>query len=390
MVCGVKWRNCDCEWFNFETDDNLGGYYGERANAGDPFEGDAPPVPRLYRGSTEPLPRSSARPRSRHREEPRYYRHAQEQQDEDLARRLQYEMSLSGDDSEDSEEDDVLGDGVGLGISGGRAASEHYERRRRGSGRTTLPPAPEPPIGRSYEREQTYPSTRKYETSSKYETPTKYETSAKYETPSKYESPAKYETSAKYETAGKYERGSYVTEVHRARGSRGSKGERSRSMEKRLANRLSESRYNTPGRDMPMPTHMSPQHHGMSPHMGPPPPMPPMGAPHPGQMPMPMPMPMSMPPPTRAPMMMGPMPPQAFRGQPYGSATYHPPAPDFMGEKGPYGSPDLDGRRRRDSDSVPRSSTMAGLDGPAGGVGRVYEWRSFVEPTYDDADSVQS
>lgn len=389
MACGVKWRNCDCEWFNFETDDNLGGYYAERSNPADVFDGDGPPVPRLYRSGTEPLPRSSARPRSRNREEPRYYRHKQqEEQDEDLARRLQYEMSLSGSESsEDDEDDDMLGEGVGLGISSGRAASEHYEHRRRGSGRTTLPPAPEPPIGRSYEREQTYPSTRKYESSSKYETPT-----GKYETPT-----SKYETSNKYETPTKYhERGSYVTEVHRARASRGSKGERSRSMERRLANRLSETRYNTPGRDMPMgpPTHMSPQHHNMSPHMGPPPPMP-MGGPHPGPMPMPMPMPMNMPPPQRGPMMMGPMHPPSFGSQPYSGATYPPPPPPgYMGDKGPYGSPDLDGRRRRDSDSVPRSSTLAGLDGPHGGVNRVFEWRNFVDPngpgTYEDEESVQS
>lgn len=157
-------------------------------------------------------------------------------------------------------------------------------------------------------------------------------------------------------------------------------------MERRLADRLSENRYNIPARpDMPLgpPPHMSPQHH-MPSHMAPPPPLPPMGNPHYA----PMPMPMSMPPTSRGPMMMAPMPPSSFRSQPY-VPSYGPPPPDFLGEQGPFGSPDLEGRRRRDSDSVPRSSTLAGLDGP-GGVGRVYEWRTFVEPTYEDADSVHS
>lgn len=359
MVCGVKWRNCDCEWFNFEPEDNLNAYYTDRGHPDNLVYAEDPPVPRLARGSTDPG-RRAGRPRAWSYEDEVRHRRAQEQQDEDLARRLQYEMSLDGDerrrdddydddddDDDDDDEADEAGAGVGLGISSGRAASEHYEHRRRGSGRhkTMPPPVPDAPMGRSYEREKTYPST----------------------------------------TSSRYERGGYVTEVHKPRGSRGG---RSRSMERRLADRLSHSRYAVPGRpDMSMggpPPHMSPQHH-MSPHMGaPPPPLPPMGGPHYG----PVPMPMSMPPPSRGPMMMGaPMPPMSYRSQPYGPSYAHP--PDMLGESGPFGSPDLEGRRRN-SDSVPRSSTLAGLDGPPGGVGRVFEWRNFVEPTYEDDESVQS
>lgn len=302
MLCGSKWKTCDCEWFNFEPIDDLNEYYEGPGHMDDIFDSDDAP-PTRNRAHAQQLRR----------------RRAQEHHDQELARRMQYDMSLEQDSDEDEEGDAYhmsggAGDAVGLGISPG-----HHDQHRANTGR--------------------------------------YRTRARG-------SPVAYEHSRRgsgHKTPPRslYERGGYVTEVNRKRGLRGSeRGERGDSMERRLAERLSEQRV-TSGPPMHMagfaPSHMSP-----AAMMNQPVPPPPMG-PYPPSMRMPM---CSMPLANSPPMMSAP-PHHAF-----GSFPPHQAIPIHHHQSQPRGvMPEFD-------DGEPRSTTSmtAGLGPQGAGNSRVADW----------------
>lgn len=374
------------------------------------------------------------RPRFGGYEEESRHRRIQEQHDEDLARRMQYEMSMH--DSEEEHYD------VGLGINSGHRRNEHYqqqERLRRGSRRhrTMPPPAPQPPTatGNPFEREPApqSPAASAFERES---APIPIRRSFDREPIPQPPAGRTFERERTYPQTARYDRGSYVTDINRARGSR--RHSRSRSLDRRLANRFSENRQPEPRQHtidrrpshqsfvppphgilahgpphMSPPRHMvsrmSPPHH-LGPRVSPPhhlsprmlqgPILPLGGAPPPHSMAGPHYAPMSMPirmaPGRGPPMMIQPPPHFGSPPDPY-APTYAPRPTDRHSYMVPGYDDDvrrphaMDDRHRRASDSVPRSSTLAGLDGPpGGGVNRVFGWRDFVEPGFDDGDSVQS
>lgn len=136
MICGSKWKTCECPWFNYDRIDQ------------DPLEhmqvpspvpdrerldnGDGIP-PRDLRTGRGPLP--GARPRQTTYEEDLYRRRLQEQEDEAYARRLQY-----GEPDDDGYMSDY-GDDGGLANTGSRFLDDDY---RRGS-QSLVQPSPPPP-----------------------------------------------------------------------------------------------------------------------------------------------------------------------------------------------------------------------------------------------------
>ncbi|KAG5999156.1 hypothetical protein E4U54_002026 [Claviceps lovelessii] len=139
MICGVKWKKCDCPWFNQEDAaqgdylDDIGANIpipGIRGDLGDIFQEDGPPAPAELRGqagfgyvTTMPV---RTRPRTYHEE--MHMRREQEVRDAELARRLQYNDNHYG-------ALEPMGGGVG-DIQGIGNASGHYmnETYRRGGG----------------------------------------------------------------------------------------------------------------------------------------------------------------------------------------------------------------------------------------------------------------
>ncbi|KAI0482196.1 hypothetical protein GGR56DRAFT_618964 [Xylariaceae sp. FL0804] len=128
MICGVKWKSCDCPWFNFDA-------VGRDRLDHLPFQ-----EPTLDHGRLAAS--EGASPGYMRRGQPRNYneelrhRRRQEQQDEALARRLQYN---------DEGDDDFLGglgDIVGIGNTSGHFMNEDY---RRGPQNVTVPPIVPPP-----------------------------------------------------------------------------------------------------------------------------------------------------------------------------------------------------------------------------------------------------
>ncbi len=137
MICGAKWKNCECPWFNYETgeQDPLDHMQvpnpiieRERLNGGDGSS------PRDFRTGRGPAP--GARPRPPNYEDELYQRRIQEQEDEEYARRLQYA-------EEDDDYLDEYGDGGGLANATGHFVSNDY---RRGSQSLVQPPPPPPMV----------------------------------------------------------------------------------------------------------------------------------------------------------------------------------------------------------------------------------------------------
>ncbi|KAG5948817.1 hypothetical protein E4U53_006130 [Claviceps sorghi] len=143
MICGVKWKKCDCPWFNPE--DSAEGDYcddiadipipGIRGDLGDIFHGDGPPAPPELRGHAE-FGHTTVMPirhRPRTYQEEMHMRREQEVRDAELARRLQYDANRY---------DDIRTMGGVGDIHGIGNASPHYmnETYRRGgsSGRPFL------------------------------------------------------------------------------------------------------------------------------------------------------------------------------------------------------------------------------------------------------------
>src|SRR3569833_25953 len=128
MICGAKWKSCECPWFNFE------------AVEGDRREHMQIPLPARDRFDLGPRDfRPGLGGPGRHRpqtyEEERLLRRLQEQHDEDLARRLQAYGSFDDDDDYRGH----IGDITGIGNQAGHFMNEDYRRRPENI------PAPPPP-----------------------------------------------------------------------------------------------------------------------------------------------------------------------------------------------------------------------------------------------------
>lgn len=143
MICGARWKTCDCSWFNYDPaeDDQLEHMqiplpvrdrFGVRPTV------DVPPSPtRQARSGSGMSAFPGPRPRSQHYEDDPHLRRLQEGRDEAYARRLQ-----NYQESEGGPEDDFLG-GFGDIHGLGNAASHHMNDNFRPRPRHVM--APEPP-----------------------------------------------------------------------------------------------------------------------------------------------------------------------------------------------------------------------------------------------------
>jgi hypothetical protein len=302
MLCGSKWKSCDCEWFNFEPIDDVNDYRPGPGQLDDIFDSDdAPPT------------------RARTYSQQMRRRRAQEHHDQELARRMQYDMSLDQESEEDEDDDDygmsgAAPDSVGLGIAPG-----HHDNYRNNTGR---------------HRTRLHGSPVSYEHGRR---------GSGHRTPPR----------------SLYDRGGYVTEVNKQRGLRGS--ERGDSMERRLADRLSEQRMSSgPSSHMGafVPPHMSPM---MSQPVPPPPPM--------GPYQPPVRMPMGSMPMANSPPMMAAPPHHAFGSFP----------PHQQGPVPAYHHQSHSRVGKPDYEVQPRTSSMAaGLGSQSGGSNRVAQWMTHV------------
>ncbi|EFY98314.2 revertant of glycogen synthase kinase mutation [Metarhizium robertsii ARSEF 23] len=302
MICGIKWKNCDCPWFN--DDDRRADFLNDmnipipsiRGDLGDIFRGNGPPAPPELRGHTEPPPMMMpVRRRPRTYQEEMHMRRQQESFDADFARQLQY----TGDYDEPHSYSMMggLGDIHGIGN-----ASEHYmnENYRRGG----------------HYRPQT-------------------------------------------QTTAVHDRPEYGD-------TRRSRGRLETSQERRLADRLSETRSGF----------------GSPPAAGP---IYPVG--------------MSVPPPP-VPAAPVPIPPSlalrhhTVEAEMYNISPYTPRAErvvgrrmsrDYEDEARVHSPPRSHWRRGRET--RPKSSELAGLNGTGQGMNRVSQWRTFVEPGIPDGES---
>lgn len=358
MICGAKWKTCDCPWFSHDAveSDRLEHMQipmhirsDHMSMRSEMLFDPAPPSPRVFRSGTV-SPAAAARPRPQSYEEEILLRRLQEQRDERLTRRMRAQAQYDDhDDDDDDDNDDYQGRiGVihGIGHQAGHHMNDDYRRRPE---TTIVPPAPhtEP---RGAPQQPPYDRT----------------------------------------TAGGTD---YVSGVHRARGVRAG------SMERRLADRFnSELRSAAPA------------------HRGPPPPPPPPPPPMlktAATMPI---LPMSMVPPQMvghpmghhsspgitpvrrrhtmeeelynshhsSPRSAGPPPPRPRSGR----TRVHRRTDDFEedDEDEIAAPPPVSRRHRRESrqhhrdpDEPPKSSTLAGLTGPGRGMDRVFEWVNYVE-----------
>ncbi|KAL7629043.1 hypothetical protein AAE478_000561 [Parahypoxylon ruwenzoriense] len=130
MICGLKWKTCECPWFNYDTIDQ------------DQLDHMQIPEPLVDRDrlGVRLSPGNGLRSRPNNHDEELRMRHLQVQQDEELARRLQYEDS----------DDDYMDVPVGIGNHAGPFMNDNYTRRRPQT--VVAPPAPAPPLVAPFER----------------------------------------------------------------------------------------------------------------------------------------------------------------------------------------------------------------------------------------------
>ncbi|KAI1131371.1 hypothetical protein F5Y10DRAFT_74511 [Nemania abortiva] len=138
MICGSKWKACECPSFNGHLDEEDG------------FEHVQIPTPIVSRerlGGTDGLPRS-LRPGFNYAHEPQHYRgHI----DEDRIRRVQH--APAADDDDDDDDDDYLEDMGDAGNTAGPFMGDDYRRRSHGMiPPVSLPAAPLPPANAKHER----------------------------------------------------------------------------------------------------------------------------------------------------------------------------------------------------------------------------------------------
>lgn len=318
MICGVKWKGCDCPWFND------GGFTGDflehmnvpipqiRGDLRDIFDSEGPPAPAELRDSHPVTMPVRMRPRPRSYQEEMLVRQLQERRDAEVARSLQY----SDDIYDEHDMMGGVGDVHGIGNAAGHYMNDNYRR----GGRFTAPLQGPPRV------------------------------------------------------TGLDRGADYVAEVGRARGHRGD------SMERRLADRMSETRSGI-GMRGPVMVPLSPP---MSPPMRGPPMVP--AAP---------PMPVEMIPRTMA-QGRGSLRHHSLDEELYNRSPHTPRSERVVGGRmsrnyqdeaeihAPRGT-----RQRLRVEERPRPSDMAGLSSYGGqGMGRVSQWRSFVEPGVPDGESV--
>lgn len=142
MICGVRWKSCECPWFNYETVENDRLQHMQVPMAvRDRFGGhpavDVPPSPpREGRHGAGP----GFRPGPQSYEEEMHIRQAQEERDEALARRLQ-----SYPDFNEEREDDFIGgfgDMNAIGNAAGHFMNEDFRPRPRVVSQQPPPHAP--------------------------------------------------------------------------------------------------------------------------------------------------------------------------------------------------------------------------------------------------------
>lgn len=148
MICGTKWKGCDCPWFNYDNpfdpdvpEMNLP-VPGIRGELDDIFNGDGPPVPAELRMARGP---EQMRMRPQGYEEEMHMRRLQEQQDQDLARHMQLYGNMEEDDGYQPH-----GDITGIGNASGHHMNDDY---RRGSRHRRPPPGPSFDRGPDYVRD---------------------------------------------------------------------------------------------------------------------------------------------------------------------------------------------------------------------------------------------
>ncbi|KAI0132261.1 hypothetical protein BJ170DRAFT_592232 [Xylariales sp. AK1849] len=215
MICGAKWKSCECPWFNYDTveQDRL-----EHMQVPVNVRMDHDRVPASPRGEFRTAPPSghTVRPRPQNYEEEMSIRRMQEQRDEELARRLQY-------DDTDDDYAERYGEVVGVGNSAGHFMNDDYRRGPQGH---VVPPVPSPPMPSAFERNNT---------------------------------------------------GDYVSGVNRARGVPGRGNSMERRLADRFSEQRQGSSPTHRSFSHPIPPPPAPP--GMGPGPGPPPPPPPPGAP---------------------------------------------------------------------------------------------------------------
>lgn len=133
MICGLKWKSCECPWFNYDAveQDRLEHIAGPTSTR---QERTRPPARENRRHSSRRTPRSY--------EEEFPQRASQERDDEDLARQLQYDDDDDDDDNDDDGEYvNGYGEIIGIGNAGGHSMNDDYRRTPR-----VVPAAPSPPM----------------------------------------------------------------------------------------------------------------------------------------------------------------------------------------------------------------------------------------------------
>ncbi|KAK2044180.1 hypothetical protein LZ31DRAFT_466962 [Colletotrichum somersetense] len=136
MVCGTKWKSCDCPWFNYETGDADELHDMQVPAAIQRTERlDLTQVSRSMRPSVAPV--ASQSPSQEY--DNRLMRRFQENRDEDLAR-----TTLQGYEIDDVY-DGGYGDIVGVGNSAGHLMNDDYLREPDTFVSAPVPPAPTPP-----------------------------------------------------------------------------------------------------------------------------------------------------------------------------------------------------------------------------------------------------
>jgi hypothetical protein len=371
MICGSKWKSCECPWFNFETpddEDDPASHTPSRLERAalerlDSRHASSKGVARgTYESGVVP---NAVRQRAMSYDEEMVMRRLQERQDGNASRRRrqkdaedghgsnsqqhqhyphqrrhpEVEVEVEENEERDHDRDDYgrsarAGGRINLGSAAGRHTSDDY---RRGPQHIVMPPSPPPAAAVAA-----------------------------------HMPPLVFDAGLREPMAG-----DYLTDVGRARGAY-----RQDSTERRLAERFSEARVSLrerapemsgnpmvgsppsaaaaaaalapPGAPLQgLGLHMPPgSMTAMHSRMGGPPPLPPM-------------------PPMGADMGYGFAPPRLMRAamsDPSGMVTREPRREDAT--RGV----------RRDAPREPRPSMMAGLSGPGSGMNRVHEWRNHVEP----------
>ncbi len=115
MICGLKWKSCNCPWFNYE------------AVEADRLEHEQERVPEDAEDELETpeRPRRIRRPRPPTYHDEINQRRRQEREDEELARRLQ-RMALDSDEEEDYQ--GSIGDIHGIGNGAAHFMNQDYIR----------------------------------------------------------------------------------------------------------------------------------------------------------------------------------------------------------------------------------------------------------------------